>query len=244
MWGLTIVALLFAAACGSDDSADSDAAPTSTAMPATQPSSIDESSVAPTTLEAEPTPEPVSLTVEQLGALISTSLPNSSLAAVGEDHPEWTCEAGPVRIGDEDHNPITDGPLPAGSVATCRPTPTPIEGEHPVLTVLVLDNNSTVAVAESGLTHPLLFPTLPFAAGYEEEVSSGLNCTELLAAGSVFSRQTQDLTPAQTYFGVVLYWFLEGRPSPLMDIDQNGVPCETLFSPEIVDSVWTEGWLP
>jgi hypothetical protein len=48
--------------------------------------------------------------------------------------------------------------------------------------------------------------------------------------------------PDMTYFGAVLYWFMEGMPAR-MDADRNGVPCETLVSPDVVRSVWGGGWV-
>ena len=28
-----------------------------------------------------------------------------------------------------------------------------------------------------------------------------------------------------------------------MDIDNNGIPCETLIEPSVVDTVWAGGWI-
>ena len=60
----------------------------------------------------------------------------------------------------------------------------------------------------------------------------------------MFTREAQqeELTPEQTYFGVVMYYFLQDR-SPLMDIDLNGIPCETLIDPSVVGVVWSGGWI-
>lgn len=190
---------------------------------------------------AASTSQQATLTVETLGARIADMLSTSKLVVGGESYPDWSCAAGAVSVGQQESEAVTTGPLAAGSVATCRPSPVPNEGEHPVVTVLVLDDGGSVSVAESGLAFPLLFPTRPMGVG--EEIPSGSNCTDLLAAGSVFSREAENLPPVKRYFAVVLYWFLEGRPSPLMDIDENGVPCETLFSADVVDAVWSGGWL-
>jgi hypothetical protein len=75
-------------------------------------------------------------------------------------------------------------------------------------------------------------------------VPPGLNCTNLLAPDSPFTEaaQADQLTPEQTYFGVVMYYFLQDR-SPLMDVDHNGIPCETLIEPSVVDTVWAGGWI-
>lgn len=49
-----------------------------------------------------------------------------------------------------------------------------MEGQHPVLTVLILDGAGTVAVAEAGIQNPELA-----AEAVESNVESGLNCTQL-----------------------------------------------------------------
>jgi hypothetical protein len=56
--------------------------------------------------------------------------------------------------------PPTTGPLPAGSVAVRRPSPVPAEGEHPVVTVVVVDDLGTYSAALSGDRFPLLLPAL------------------------------------------------------------------------------------
>ncbi len=135
----------------------------------------------------------------------------------------------------------TTGPIGYGSVFTCRPDPQPVEGQWPVVTLLMI-SDTTWAAAESGLAFPLLHPT-----GRDVMITGpmprGVNCTDLLAEGSSFSQLTEGLTPAQTYFAVVLHYFLDGQPTPLMDIDSNGIPCETLFAPEVVAQVWDGGYL-
>lgn len=35
----------------------------------------------------------------------------------------------------------------------------------------------------------------------------------------------------------LVYWFLEGQPDR-MDEDGDGIPCETLYAPEVVADVW------
>ena len=70
----------------------------------------------------------------------------------------------------------------------------------------------------------------------------GVNCTDLLAESSSFSQLGEGLTSEQTYFAVVLHYYLDGRPT-LMDIDNNGIPCETLFTPDVVAQVWDGGYL-
>jgi hypothetical protein len=109
-------------------------------------------------------------------------------------------------------------------------------GEVPGVTVLVLDDAGTVGLAEGGNNYPLLHP-------YAPDLPAGLSCSRLLEPGSEFDSWDHGLTPSQRYFATVVYWFLHGRPAPLMDIDNNGVPCETLFPPEVVRQIWSGGWV-
>ena len=104
-----------------------------------------------------------------------------------------------------------------------------------MLTVLILDDTGVFAVAEGGVMNPLLNEDSTV-----EQLGTGHNCTELVAPDSLLATQLPD--PLLQYFGVVLYWFLEGQPAPLMDIDLNGIPCETKYPREVVESVWAGGW--
>jgi len=133
---------------------------------------------------------------------------------------EWACEA------------ETGEPLAAGSVVTCRPAVIP-DGEHPVLTILILDAD-TYTLAVAGLENLLLN-----ASVMRVEVEPGLYCRDLLAGDRPLLTGLR--TPGQQYFASVLYWFLEGRPARL-DADDNGIPCETLFAPAVVDQLWQGAW--
>ena len=172
----------------------------------------------------------------------------ATVAPASLNTPAWECQAAPtVRTPDGgESSPVTTGTLTAGSLATCRPSPLPTEGEYPVVTVLVLDDAGRHVAAQSGLAHLLLNPTVDSEGGLIAPVTvpPGLNCTNLLAPDSPFTEaaQADQLTPEQTYFGVVMYYFLQDR-SPLMDIDDNGIPCETLIEPSVVDTVWAGGWI-
>lgn len=238
--GLT--AGLFLGACGDDDSADDSTDTTATAAPtsvvdATVPSTTPPSSpelpttaAPPTTSTATTTAAPVALTIGQVEAYVAERYPGSASADrwgvdVGR---AWACV------------PDTSGELAAGAVLTCRPDPPVLEGQHPVTTVLVLDSSGKLAVIEAGVINPILLADVIVGA-----VGSGLNCTRLTDPGSeLISGIGSGLTPQETYGAVTLYWFLEGRPSPLMDIDENGIPCETKFPAAVVAEVWSGGWIP
>jgi hypothetical protein len=165
------------------------------------------------------------MTLEELEREVDRLWPGSISAQVwGVDSVQgWSC------------TPNSDEALVGGSVATCRPDPPVEEGQEPVVTVLVLDGAGQVAVAEAGVQNPELS-----ADSIYLDVESGLNCTQFTKT---------DPGPASIddplrYFATVLYWFLEGRPAPLMDIDENGIPCETKFTPEVVADLWNGGWFP
>lgn len=165
-----------------------------------------------------------SLTIDEVNALVTAQAPS--------DLGEWTPFACTVDHGD----------LGTGSVLTCRPDPEPTEGQFPLLTVLVLDGGtSTIAWAQAGVENPTLNADgLVSGSG---ALPRGLNCTDLVAHPSFVADIAGRLDPTLTYFAAVLYWFLEDRPTPRMDIDSNGIPCETLFPADVVQRVWGGGYL-
>lgn len=63
----------------------------------------------------------------------------------------------------------------------------------------------------------------------------GLFCRDLLALPYL-----DGLVSATSYLHVLAYWFQDGEPDR-MDADGNAVPCETLFDPASVASVWNGG---
>lgn len=134
------------------------------------------------------------------------------------------------------------GGLTTGGVLVCRPDPEPTEGQFPGLTVLILDGGAgTIAWARAGVENPTLNADgLVSGSG---ALPRGLNCTNLVAHPSFVADIAGRLDPTLTYFATVLYWFLEDRPTPLMDIDSNGIPCETLFPADVVQTVWAGGYL-
>jgi len=133
---------------------------------------------------------------------------------------QWTCSM------------ETSGELRPGAIFKCIPDPVPAEGQHAVLTGLVLDDTGLISFAESGVQFIILNPAVMKA-----DLDSGQFCRDILAS-TEFERELSDQQFA--YFGALLYWFLEGRPDR-MDTDGNGVPCETLFPAWVVDLVWEGG---
>ena len=221
-----------------DDDTGEDATPTTTTTRTTTESTTRTTSTTPTTMPT--TIPPPAFTLEALSEQMATVAPASL------NTPAWECQAAPrLYTTPTTVPPVTTGPLTTGSLATCIPSTLPTDGEYPVVTVLVLDDVGTYTAALSGVAHLLLWPIVTPEGGLSSPpVPPGLNCTNLLAPDSPFTQaaQADQLTPEQTYFGVVMYYFLQDR-SPLMDIDDNGIPCETLIEPSVVDTVWAGGWI-
>ena len=219
----TIALTLVLAACGGDSTEPTTSETTATTAPTTSETT---GTTGATTSEATAPPEP--LTIDEIEATVASRWPDSSSIQL------WSQEIGAAWACIPDTADLTPG-----AVLTCTPDPPVTEGQHPVLTVLVLDGHGTVLVLEAGLEFPILG-----ADTIVGEVGTGLDCTRLVADDSALDTVRDGLTPEQTYGAVVLYWFVEGRPSPLMDVDENGIPCETDFADEIVAAVWAGGWLP
>ncbi len=243
-----LMAGLFLAACGDDDS-DADS---SGSKVGTTETAVTTSVVQTVPVQTPPSSVSVPTTVSPPTVPVATST-TTAFAALTTGHVEqymaeqwpgsnaadrWGVDVGRAWSCEVD----TAGGLTTGSVLTCRPEPPVLDGQYPVATVLVLDGSGTgtFAVMESGVVNPILL-----AGAIVSELGSGLNCTRLTDPSSqLMSGIGSGLTVEERYGGVVLYWFLEGRPSPRMDIDENGIPCETKFDGAVVTTVWSGGWLP
>jgi hypothetical protein len=78
--------------------------------------------------------------------------------------------------------------------------------------------------------------SLPF------DTASGQLCREFLANPVLDGWLTDPFyvergSTRNAYVLVLAYWFLEGQPMR-MDVDGNGIPCETLFPSDVADDVW------
>ena len=178
-----------------------------------------------TTTRAEPTTAVTTIPAPTLTGIetwLSQGWADSVPGAMWGPVQGWTCRV---------ENPGET--LDKGAVLTCRPAPEPAEGQFPLLTVLVLDGAGTVAVSQAGVEHPVLAPDNGLYA------RSGLYCRDVLGESDL----TRELTdPNLRYFGSVLYWFMEGMPAR-MDADGDGIPCETLSAPDVVEWLWNGGWV-
>jgi hypothetical protein len=74
----------------------------------------------------------------------------------------------------------------------------------------------------------------------------GLDCEGFFSAGGLgrglppFDAPPGDKYAAENYVYTVAYFFTDGRPA-LMDVDGDGIPCETIYPTEVVDTVWSGG---
>ena len=150
----------------------------------------------------------------------------------------WDC----VNVTEDWSGESVTDPIPPGSVLRCGPAlDGPQEGENlPGVTVLALDA-ATVAVAQTDGSAAAGLAVIEPMAGLSEEprsatwFGSGRTCREVVDEAGLDAIEDE-----LAYFALLGYWFIEGRPA-LMDIDDNDVPCETLFSPGVVDAVWAGG---
>lgn len=136
----------------------------------------------------------------------------------------------------------TSQPATHGDVVLCGGQSEP-PAELGSLLVVVVDDAGTTAslwdTFESGERLALWTSeeqSLPFDA------MAGQLCREFLAHprldGWLTDPVDTELGSARNAYVLVLaYWFLEGQPTR-MDVDDNGIPCETLFPPDVVADVW------
>lgn len=174
-----------------------------------------------TTTTLPPTTTLPAITLRDIESRVYHDWPGTVPASMWADPVSWSCTA------------ITDGRLTTGSVVKCVPDIT-AEGQYPVLTVLVLDPDGTIAVAQAGVVYDVLN-----ADWIVDQLGSGKFCRDILAEDAGLSGLP---TPELEYFGALLYWFMEDMPAR-MDADNNGVPCETLVPASVVSAVWAGGYV-
>jgi hypothetical protein len=76
-----------------------------------------------------------------------------------------------------------------------------------------------------------------------EENPKGLYCRDLTSPDVETWFSSAGTTGPTGYVLALVYWSLEGEPAR-MDEDLDGVPCETLFEPEVVSQVLAGGPMP
>jgi hypothetical protein len=175
-----------------------------------------ETATTPGDATTEPSSTPSELTFEQVVASINASFSGASLSCD---------ETGPVAVGDV---------FACGGPSTA-PASTLVEYGGTV--VYVLDESGRAAWT-SGTDVPSSTDDL---LRRHVNVPKGLFCRDLLAPETdAFPFSGNSSNPKVAFFWSLVYWSLEGEPDR-MDADLNGIPCETLYDPGVVDDVLAGG---
>ena len=208
------------AACGDDG----DTSATTTEASTTTTTTIEASTT--TTTEATTT------TVDQVVAWIRAQL--------DEEFAQSTPPSGvtgPSQISCADTGTVEVGGVLACTVEPTTEPPSTLETGSAVIYILDASGRAAFDVATDipGSTERLM-------ARYDQ-VPKGLLCRDLLAADVDAYPFSQRSTPSADFFWSLVYWSLEGEPDR-MDADGNGIPCETLYEPEVIAQVLDGGRVP
>ena len=212
------------AACGDDG----DATTTTTTEAPTTTNTTTESSTTTTT-------EATTATVEAVVARIQGSWDDDFVQSTPPPG-----VIGPSQIACSD-----TGPIEVGGVFACESQPQTEPGvdlDRPGVVFYVLDASGRAAV---DVATDIPNSTERLMAEYEQ-APKGLFCRDLLDPDVdaypiwEFYPFAQGSTPARNFFWSLVYWSLEGEPDR-MDEDGNGIPCETLFEPEVIARVLDGG---
>ena len=213
------------------DDGGEDAAPTTTSTPTTTTSTSTTST--PTTTAPTTTTAPRTTTVAAVAAWIQEQLNDSY--AQSTPSPGVT---GPDEIVCADTGPIEVG----GGLACELRTPTEpgVSVENLAGAVIyVLDSSGRAAwTAQTELPHS------PEDLMADYWISpKGLFCRDILRGDLRAYPFSAIGGPTLGYFWSLVYWSLEGEPDR-MDVDLDGIPCETLYAPEVVAQVLDGGSVP
>jgi len=189
----------------------------------------DDDDAAPTTTEPSTTTT-VEPTTTTAATTTTTAAPAVTLGELIARIEARVNEGSDVRrtVADCSHGGLDDPldestPVGRGTVLTCAQHTEPPADVGELLVIVLDDDGAATGFGASDGT-----PYVPFRA------PSGLLCRELLTDPLL-----QGLVDQTVPYQVALaYWFLEGEPAR-MDADSNGVPCELLFPPEVVERAWT-----
>lgn len=125
-----------------------------------------------------------------------------------------------------------------GDVLICSGQSEPPAEHGPLVIVVLHDDGGAASLWDQGrlVLWSSAEQSTPFTA------VPGRLCREFLADQNIETWLTDPSNVARgsqhwAYTLLLAYWFLEGEPAR-MDIDGNGIPCETLFPPEVVADVW------
>lgn len=227
---LTFVAVLTLVGCGSASTAET-SSPTLATTSSSTTTAIDATGP-PTTTVASPTktvtPTEPGITMEDVVAKMQVIIDQSFEAS---DPPEGV--TGPDKL-----ECLDTGPLHRGSVFACVLWPQADPGlalEAAGVVAYVTDDEGTAAWV-AGTDTP---GTTEQLRGVYDASSKGLYCRDLVNPEYQYWFNTGDRGPA-SYVLTLVYWALEDEPDR-MDEDRNGVPCETVFDPDVVQEVLAGG---
>jgi hypothetical protein len=202
-----------------DDDNGEDAAPSTTSTSvATVPTTTTST---PTSTTTRTTSEPTVLTTTTVAAWMNEDAQSNNIQV------EIVC--------------ADTGPIAVGGVLAChtRSPNEPVEVEEAGVIVYVLD---TTGRAAYDIATDIPESTENLMARYAA-APKGLYCRDLLNEDIDAYPFRQGGTPdADAYLWSLVYWSLEGEPDR-MDADLNGVPCETLYAPDVVAQVLDGGFL-
>jgi hypothetical protein len=224
--------LLLAGACGETQDEIPTTVPgdeATTAAPTAAPPTTTPPTTAPPTTAPRTDGRPIEEVVAEAQRLL-----DAEFAALPDPPEGFT---GPVLINCSD-----TGTVRRGDVFVCRAVPQTEPGfevDAGSMVFAVLNDEGLVSWA-MGTDMP---GTTARLMDVYEDAPKGLLCRDLLdpatpGLGVLFSAYST--TPQLGYFGSLIYWFLEGQPDR-MDEDGNGIPCETLYAPDVVAGVWDGG---
>ncbi len=224
VWAAACAVVLIAAgvtiwAVQDDDDAEDTAPTTTSSTTTTEPTATTE----PTTTTTMPTAtsEPTTTTVESVAAWINEHRQNDNIQV------EIIC--------------ADTGSIAVGGVLACQTAPVtePVQVEDAGVIVYVLDATGRsaydVATDIPRSTEELL--------DRYQAAPSGLYCRDLLTPDlGPFPFWQGDTPDGDAFLWSLVYWSLEGEPDR-MDADLNGIPCETLYAPDVVAQVLAGGFV-
>lgn len=227
----SVLAAVFAvSSCGANDSADI-SQPVTTVPVSTTTEQVTTSHPATTSLASTTTTERAEapVTVEDvvggMQAMIDQEFAES-------DPPEGV-------IGPNQLECMDTGPVHRGTVFACASLPQ-TEPDFPLdptgALAYVTDDSGTAAWV-TGTDIPDRTENL---LRIYEESPKGLYCRDLTDPDVETWFSSAAVTDPTGYVLALVYWSLEGEPDR-MDEDLDGVPCESLFEPEVVNQVLTGG---
>jgi hypothetical protein len=155
------------------------------------------------------------LTVDRIVALIESELETEALT---DRDVTLSCDA--------------DGAVAAGDVFVCSigsDPPEPADWGSGVVAVLSNDLFALSLATDNPASTEQLMEQ--YAAS-----PTGLSCADLRAGEATFPFDVSTTDDVGSIFWSIVYWNLEGQPDR-MDVDLDGVPCETLYPDGAVDSV-------